>query len=48
MAGETTSRKFRDCYLLLAKQYGSMIAVEEQFAAANERLGLATQAPLVI
>ena len=39
-AGETTSRRFRDCYLLLAKQYGTMIAVEERYAAASERLRL--------
>lgn len=44
-AGETTSRKFRDCYLLLAKQYGTMISVEEQYAAGSERLGIVRQAP---
>jgi hypothetical protein len=37
-AGETTSRKFRDCYRLLAKQYVTMAQVEEDYAAGNERL----------
>ena len=37
-AGETTSRKFRDCYRLLAKQYGTMAQVEEDYATGNERL----------
>jgi hypothetical protein len=37
-AGETTSRQFRDCYRLLAKQYGTMAKVEEDYAAGNERL----------
>jgi hypothetical protein len=44
-AGETTSRKFRECYLLLAKQYGTMVAVEEQYTAANERLGIVRKSP---
>jgi hypothetical protein len=37
-AGETTSRQFRDCYRLLAKQYGTMARVEEDYAAGSERL----------
>jgi hypothetical protein len=38
MAGETTSRQFRDCYRLLAKQYGILAQIEEQYAAGSERL----------
>jgi len=37
-ADETTSRKFKDCYRLLAKQYGTMAQVEEDYAAGNDRL----------
>jgi hypothetical protein len=38
MADETTSLKFRNCYRLLAKQYGTMARIEEEYAAGNERL----------
>ena len=37
-ANKTTSLKFRDCYRLLAKQYGTMARVEEEYAAGSDRL----------
>lgn len=37
-AKETTSLKFRDCYRLLAKQYGMLAQMEEAYATGSERL----------
>jgi hypothetical protein len=39
MANETTSAEIRNCYLLLAKQYGALAQMEVEYAAGSEPLG---------
>jgi hypothetical protein len=42
LSDETTSSKFKDCYSLLAKNYEGLAQMEENYAAASERMEAAS------